>query len=1204
MQACDSSPAFVVGLGASAGGLEALELFFAKAPPDSGGSFVVVMHLSRDFKSLLDELLARHTKMVVKPVVDGARLEPNTVYVIQPATELEVVGSAFRVTARSAWAQTTRVSSIDLMLRSLATSWGEHSAAVILSGSGTDGAQGSLAVQAAGGLVFAQSPESSKFDSMPIAAIATNSVSAVDTPENLAALVVDSIMLPRLAIAQRQTPSETSALHSILATVVGASHLDASQYTRSIFERRVQRRLKELQLNSLEEYATLVQTDHSEARALSETLLIGVTDFFRDEAVFNSLARQVAPEIIHRAHAENRSIRIWVPGCASGEEAYSIAIVFAEASADYPTPVDIQIFATDVHKGLLAEAARGEYSTERMQNVSDERRSMFFTRSSPGSWQIDPSIRRCIVFAPHDVLLDPPFTRLDLVSCRNVLIYFSVEAQQKVIGAFAFGLLEKCFLLLGTSETVGAQRESFDFIDVRRRIFRRTRAASRIPALRQGMDLMERRAGASALQSRRSAKVRESILQPAYAAVLKMFAPPSFLVSAERELLHTFGESRRFLRAAEGVVRYDVTDMCDNALRAPMAAGIDRSIRERTDVVFFRIELASFPIAGMNVELTIRPLVLDAEAVYALVIIKEISVVKPLLSSDAPLAEGDGTSSRIVELEIEIERTREALQSTIEEIEAANEELQATNEQLMSSNEELQSTNEELSSLNEELHSVNAEHFRQNNEHVRLTRDFEALLRATEIGVLFFDEQLNIRRFTTMIADLFNFNEGDIGRSLRTFRSPFADFDLEAFLNHSLLHVVTAEAESLDGNAMRWQLRAVPYPDQKGVVLSVISISMLREGPTASLNMRERVLNSASPYIGDAVIAVSPETGHVEYANRAAWLKFGIPEAPEGGFAISRMTPELGDSSWTSWLSTMNPGAAYSKLDVQIIDRDADVFPVDISAAVVLNGDRKHAVLRLIENKDRRRAVQELQERARNFAISNRELEQFASVVAHDLRAPLRHLNQFADILISELGEVATPSVREYLNIIQSSAASMSGMIERLLEYARIGAGAPRFADVSLHDCIDHAAEFLRDEMTASGASLEIGKLPVIKGDRSLLLLLFQNLLMNSLKYRRKDVDAKVTVAARSSGGFNEIIFSDNGLGIDPEHQETIFKMFTRLHSSSEYSGHGMGLAICRRVCEIHGGSINVDPKFSGGARFVIRLPRTQSKPARVRNVK
>ncbi len=1194
-------PRFVVGLGASAGGLEALEKFFDNSPADSGGAYVVVMHLARDFKSVLDELLARHTSMVVRPVTEGAELYANTVYVIQPGTEIEVVRNKLRVAARPSAASATKVSSVDVLLTSLANSWGKYAVAVILSGSGSDGAHGVAAVHAAGGLVFAQAPESAKFDSMPIAAIATNNVSGVDTPEALAQIVVESVFLPRQHPAGRKSPGDSAALQKILFAVVGASQLDASQYTQSSFERRVQRRMQELEIETLERYAELVSTNENEARALSETLLIGVTDFFRDDSAFERLTRQAAPELIHRAASERRNIRLWVAGCASGEEAYSLAMILAEASSDFPTPVDFQIFATDVHKGALAEAARGEYPSERMQSVSEERRRRFFTRTASGGWQVDSKLRKNIVFAPHDVLMDPPFTRLDMISCRNLLIYFSIEAQQRVVGSFAFSLIEGGFLFLGNSETVGGHRDSFELIDVRRRIFRRTRSPTRAPPFARALDGPDRSGPVVQIAGgRRSSRSRETFLQPAYAAMLKDFAPPALLVSRERELLHTFGDAGRFLRTPEGVAGLDVTAMCDSALKIPLAAGIDRALRDKTELTFSRIVLNSVPEAGVILDVTIKPLQADGDSQYALVI---FCPMEPGTPAETAKENFDLSHTRTSALELEILRTREALQSTIEEIETANEELQATNEELMSSNEELQSTNEELSSLNEELHSVNAEHFRQNSELVQLTRDFDALLHATEVGVLFFDEALNIRRFTRLIVELFHFTDTDAGRSLSTFRSPFVDFDLEAFLRRVMRDNQTEEAEAHDFKSRAWLLRAAGYPDQKGVVLSVISIARLRDGAIAGAGVPDRVLSTAAAFAGDAVMVVSPDTGSVECANAAAWARFGVPPTPAEDFRFSRLTPELSDSAWTSFFGTISVGSSASRINVQFIDKNVQIFPADLVATTVMDGDKTFTVVRIIENRDRARTVSELQERARNFAVSNRELEQFASVVAHDLRAPLRHLNQFSDFLLAELAADASPTVQEYLHIIQSSAAHMSGMIERLLDYARIGSGATKLSDVGLRDCVDQAVELLRMEISSACAIIDCGDLPSVRGDRFLLTRLFQNLLANSIKYCRKDIAPRIEISAETGGEQAVIHVSDNGIGVDPAHRQEVFKMFSRLHSDAEYTGHGMGLAICARVCELHGGTIEIADKPEAGTLFVVRIPRVKPRVSLIASV-
>jgi len=1188
---------FVVGLGASAGGLEALESFFDKAPTDSGGAFVVVMHLARNFRSMLDELLARHTKMPVRAVADGLELEPDTVYVIQPGTEIEVAGTTLRVTLRPAATASGRLSSIDALMRSIATSWGERGVGVILSGSGTDGAQGVVALHAAGGTALVQAPESAKFDSMPVAAIATNCITAVDGPETLARLACESVGLRKLGKTAALTSIDGTALQSILASVVGANHLDASQYTQSTFERRVFRRMRERECSTLSEYAEVVRDDRVEARTLAEALLIGVTDFFRDEAAFASVARLVLPELVRRAEEEARQVRVWVPGCATGEEAYSLAMLMAEATADHPTPVDFQIFATDIHKGQLAEAARGEYADDRMINVSEVRRRDFFTRTTSGKWQISPRLRKNVVFAPHDVLADPPFTRLDLISCRNLLIYFSVEAQQRVLSSFAFGLGENGYLFLGSSETVGAQREAFDFVDVRRRLFRRTRARSRTSFKVRGLDTFERSATIVPLGGgRRSLKLRETFLQPVYAALLKEFAPAALLVSSDRELLHSFGAARRFLRAPEGVMRFDLADMCDPALKTRLTVGVERALRERLEQKLSSVVLTAFPEPGMIVDVTIRPLQVDDSSPFALVLIAEQPKLPLRLAKPVAAIAAD---ARAAELELEVMRTREALQSTIEEIETTNEQLKAANEELLSSNEELQSTNEELNSLNEELHSVNAEHFRQNTELVKLTRDFDALLRVSEIGVLFLDETYAIRRFTRLIGELFQLTDADIERPLQTFRNPFPEFDLEAMLGRVMRHGQPQEADVQDGALRGWLLRAARYPDQKGIVLSVVSLGGIRPANHALSHDNARLLAEAAPFAGDALFVVDPEDGRILFANGRAQMTFGVPETPPDILEISRLTPEWSTPTWVGWLGSINVGASGLRADVTVIDRKGKLATVDLRAASVRNDDRTHALVRVLENThrhDNAAALRELRDRVHNLAVSNRELERFASVVAHDLRAPLRHLSQFSDFLGAELGPQAKPAVNEHLSIIKTSAGRMSQMVERLLEYARIGVGAPKLGPVDLAACFAEACEILGAEAKVADIKARFGACGFVRGDRILMTRLFQNLLQNALKFHKPGAAAIVRVASEGDAESVKIIFEDEGLGVDPAQADRIFEMFGRGEEAQGVTGYGIGLAVVRRICESQGGSIAIDLAKTEGTRFVITLTRARGR--------
>ncbi|MEM9706052.1 MAG: CheR family methyltransferase [Pseudomonadota bacterium] len=1434
------TPSFVVGLGASAGGLEALERFFDRAPTDSGGAFIVVMHLSRNFKSMLDELLARHTDMPVIAASDDLRIEANSVYVIQSGTTIEVNQNILKVAARPQHDAGGPATSVDTLFRSIAATWGTQSGAVVLSGSGSDGSAGVVAINEAGGFACAQSPETAKFDSMPISAISTNAVRAVEAPEQLAQTVIEGILLPRLAPTAPTASEHDAALARILKAVVGVSDLDITKYKHSTFERRVRRRMIEAKVDHLSEYADRIEESEAEAHALAESLLISVTSFFRDPHAFAILSERIVPEIIRRAQKEHTPVRVWTPGCATGEEAYSIAMCFADAMRDIPEKIDVQIFATDIKRDDLAFAAKGEYTWERIEPINETTRERYFkTTEGADSWTIDPDIRRMIVFAPHDVLADPPFTRLNLISCRNLLIYLSVEAQQRILGSFAFGLRESGYLFLGSSESVGARRDAFEFVDARCRIFTRTAARIRSTLF---TDQPSERSGPSGAMYRQAVRQRESALQPAYAALLNEYAPPSLLVSENRELMHSFGEARSFLRPPEGVAHLDAAEMVDPALKTPLIAGVERVFRDHTPIVFRKLSLHKFPERGAVVDMTVKPLLPETgnSLRHALVVIEEVGVEPETKNSDI-IVSGDYLShERVRELEFELERTREALQSTIEEIEATNEELQSSNEELMSSNEELHSTNEELSSVNEELYSVNAEYHRQNDDLVRLGADFDLLLEATEVGVLFLDSKFRITRYTSLGAELFNLTEADIGRSLSTFRSPFKGFDPVKLLNQSRSSGRVAEAEAYTPEKVSWLVRAVQNQEDQSSILTLINVGRKREseadikqkltsldairrqadafavvtdarfqqvyaqsgffeyfslpaetapfpaplnifdqqggeivrnalvdadrntvseatvemlrGPTlgmrpsriavqkisdqsadgdaealfrivavdaariatketerlaaiglssatlrasgapilivdrdssiieanpafvetfgaappeatlastfssaiseaicsrmdGSLNgeapkftlemsnkrgetvqidvaiaacdtgdanlfavslMRRNAVaaESNAPPIEqlllrglriteDAVLLADVETGTVEFANTSAKERLGIePARPLPKSAkLSRSTPEWSDSTWREWLNSIETGESQARQDVIVIGDGPNVQTVDIFAAVLTEDGRRKALVRFFDNRDRIRALSDLRERSRQLAISNRDLEQFASVVAHDLRAPLRYINQFSSHLQSELGENLKGPADEYLAIIGDSARTMSKMVEALLDYGRLARSAHDFQPVDVSNCINKAKGLLSEEIRTAGAEINFDHLPHPLGDEDLLTRVFQNLISNAIKYRRADKSPTIEISAREGRDQVEISVTDNGVGIDPSHADKIFRLFQRLHFEDQAPGLGVGLATCRRICEMHGGGIDVDRSYIGGARFKLTLP-------------
>jgi len=1435
-----SKPKFVVGLGASAGGLEALENCFDHLPLDSDCAFIVVMHLSRDFKSMLDELLARHTGMKVHPARNGEEMQGNNVYVIQPKTTVEVDGLRLDVSTRPDVDPSGAATSIDTLFKSIAKHWGNKGAAIVLSGSGSDGAKGIVAVREADGFTCAQAPETAKFDSMPVAAIATDCVNAIEAPEQIGQIVIEGLLLPPISTKSNILSDHDAAMKEIIDSVIGASDLDARQYKHSTFERRVQRRMMDLRIKSLSEYAQKIGEDPKEAEALSQALLIGVTDFFRDDAPYSIIKQQIIPEIIKQAYDEDRSIRIWCPGCATGEEPYSIAMLFREALLDMPFKIEVQIFATDISRKHLEEAGRGEYSEERISNVPEDLRSKYFSKNeTDGRWTVNTDLRKMIVFAPHDLLSDPPFTKLDLITCRNILIYFSIEAQQRIIGGFSFGLKERAFLFLGASETVGGQRDAFEFIDARNRIFRRTGYQGSRSALARTRELYPILTGQTSRQTK-STKAREIALQPVYAAILKDYAPASLLVDSNRELTHSFGEATQYLSTQEGLANLDITEMVDRALRTPIIAALERAVKDKKPLTFSRIELDATPEAGKIVDLTVRPLLgnEDDQVSHLLIVIdgskygsgdKTDQEIVPAYSSDALV------QSQITELQEDLDRTREALQSTIEEIETANEELQASNEELMSANEELQSTNEELSSVNEELYSVNAEYHRQNDDLTRLTSDFDLLLNATNIGVLFLDKDAKITRYTGLAGELFNLHDNDIGRPLSNFRSPFVGVDPEKLRKEAKMDDHVHETEVVHENGSNWLVRSVsdennfesvlafidiselrnaekeardaltmleairkttrayylelnfemsvvtnqlgfdeyvgiedmtlPYelpftnvhPDdldmlkktqaeikanghgeliyrmwnaesenyrfiravgtrsdegkwrlaaydvddifrseqetlrQKAILDATLSVSRsfkafidsdnryqfvnnayrtqfgigeldiagllvedvlpehlysqvrdkiktVRRGEDAKftleavvdgemsmlsveykpvlqdgdeiigfvvdgldvsnlieygrqLDATDRTLCIATRQSNQAVMIIEINSGLIEFANRTAMTRLGIKQENflPNQVKVSRITPEWGDKRWQDYFEMVLDGVKNLENDVVFFDGSSKTARADVFTEIVkISETENRAVVRIFENSEKLQMLDDLRDRSQQLAISNRELEQFTSAVAHDLRTPLRHISQFAEMLEKNQTGMTSEEMTENAGIIGKSSKTLSHMVTGLLDYARIGRAQPELGSCDLNEAVASATQLLTGEIEKTGAKITVGDLPTVTGDSDLMIQLFQNLIANSIKYRKKDSDSVIEIDAVEDHGMVEVRISDNGIGINPDYGDRIFELFRRLHGDKEYSGLGLGLATCRRIAELHKARIELDTGYEDGSRFIL----------------
>ncbi|MGF1455601.1 MAG: CheR family methyltransferase [Alphaproteobacteria bacterium] len=835
----------LVAIGASAGGLEALEALFDHLPDLDSIAYVVISHLSPDFKSVLDELLGRHTDMPVRVVEEGMLIRGGHIYVIPPGKEMIVAGQRLFLSDREADDRAPQP--INVFLRALAREWGRRAVAVILSGSGSDGAQGCEKIRGVDGHVIVQAPETAAFESMPKAVLSSGLADEVLMPREIG----DAIKArARMAADQfgadvkRESP-ETAQYRRIMQLIYGAEDLDFTGYKLTTFRRRISRRMSARDCTSLADYVSILTDDPEEIKRLSDDLLIGVTRFFRDPDAFDTLSSK-ALETLLRAKSETQEpLRIWVAGCATGEEAYSVAVQVAELRSTLDVEVAVQIFATDIRRDFLEHAGRGVYPASNMDGLPERLRNTYFQSLDGHAFQVDPVIRKLVIFAPHDLMRDPPFTKVDLITCRNVLIYFNADLQQRIMALFNFALSPSGFLLLGPSETLGELEQFFETIDPHWRLFRKARNRS-LPYSMASDPIPSKRLSIQDTSLSAAHRTRGTAMLPAYLAMLKRYGPPCALITHDRQLVHAIGRARQYLRPPDGVVSLDILDMIDPGLRAPLATGIERCRREGQDIVFPNLALKEGGSNTPNVRLSIHPL-FDKNGPD----ISHFVVIFDVLDADdqaearsaIELEMGDAARERITSLEEDLKRTRESLQASIEEIETSNEELQSSNEELMAANEELQSTNEELSSVNQELHSVNAEYLRQNEKLTMLHNDMESLLRAVDVGVIFVDRDQVIRRFTSGAQRVFGLIAEDVGRRISDLRTQFREFDAAQIISQTLHSETPFEKEYQFEDGSWWLVRSAVVDAARhgaGVILAAFNIDRLKSAELEALENQRR----------------------------------------------------------------------------------------------------------------------------------------------------------------------------------------------------------------------------------------------------------------------------------------------------------------------------------------------------------------------------
>jgi len=860
----------VVGIGASAGGLEALEQFFGHVAPGSGMAYVVVQHLSPDFESVMDELLSRHTSLKIERVRESVKVQPNTIY-LNPPDKVMVVdaGGVLRLQERDH--ESKLHLPIDTFLTTLAEHLGRRAIAIILSGTGSDGSRGIRAVHEKGGLVISQSQESAKFDGMPRSAIETGLVDVALAPLEMPQALARYAQHPRATELIDQThqadqaDQDDSTFSPIFRMLQEDFGIDFSYYNPSTVRRRVERRVLLTRTEDLSDYMDRLARDPLERNSLYRDLLIGVTRFFRDAEAFQRLERELHSYLAARPDPEEE-VRIWVAGCATGEEAYTIAILLREAFERLNQPVNAKIFATDMHPQSLETASAGVYDADKLAQMSPQRLQRYFVRDGD-RYQVTSELRKMIVFAAHNVVRDAPFTRLDLVTCRNLLIYFKPPAQQKALSLFQFALKMGGLLMLGPSEGLGPLADQFSPVHESWKIYRKHREC-RLPAeaslpVGGGVKPPPRR---DRHATRRRRDLSDSRLLQAYDSLLADQTPPSVLIDANREIVHTFAGAGVFFRRSDGRSTNDVVATVAPELRTPLSAALDRCARHGESLAFLA---RGVPLGkgARDVQMRVKPIPVEgANEPWILVSFETRDPhdqSSPASESTTQLDLDDASRERLEYLESELDRTRDQLHNSVENMETANEELQATNEELLASNEELQSTNEELHSVNEELYTVNAEYQKKIAELTELSDDVDNLLRSTEVGTIFLDQDLCIRKFTPAVYDCFPLLASDVGRPITSFSHNLEYDQLVEDLTRLLEQGETVERQVRTKKGAWYLLRVLPYKRQRkadaGVVITLTDISKLKraeEEAREAVSKRDRFLAMLSHELRNPLGAV------------------------------------------------------------------------------------------------------------------------------------------------------------------------------------------------------------------------------------------------------------------------------------------------------------------------------------------------------------
>src|SRR5712691_2836257 len=1203
----------IVGIGASAGGLEAFSQLLKELPADTGLAFVLVQHLDPKHESQLPEVLSRTTAMPVLAVTDRLRVEPDHVYVIPPNADMTIGGGVFALTPR---AKVDHYRPIDHFFNSLAQEQEGRALGVVLSGTGSDGTLGLRAIKAEGGITFAQDENSAKHPGMPQSAraVADFVLPPAGIARELARIsghaYVNRALLSPTGAGQPEDGADVSAVLRVLRTATG---VDFAQYKLASIRRRIARRMFMQKIDDLGTYVRYLRQTPHEAQALYDDILIKVTEFFRDPEGFEALRLRVFPSLV-KGRATDEPIRIWVPGCATGEEAYSLVICLLEFLGEQDSTLPIQMFATDLSAAAVTGARTGTFPASIENEVSADRLRRFFVKTD-GRYQISKSLREACIFAQQNITRDPPFSKLDLISCCNVLIYLSAGLQERVIPVLHYGLKPTGFLKLGPSESVGRFTNLFSVIDKKHKVYARKPGPS--AHLGFGLPAGDRIAAPAAAKQKEADWSAAAIEKEADRLILGRYAPAGVVVNRDMEIVQFRGKTGPYLEATPGAASFDLFKMAREGLSSALRQVVHRAAKGDGPV---KAEGLRVKANGGTREVSLEVIPIGpAEGVrgrhHLILFFEERARGAP----PAPARERESRPKtagerRVAQLAQELAAARQHLQAISEEHEAAMEELRAATEEAQSSNEELQSTNEELETSkeelqasNEELTTVNDELNSRNLELGQVSNDLGNLLTSTHVPIIMVGADLRVRRMTPVTERALNLAPGDVGRPIGHLRLSVEVPDLEALLREVMetLTVQEREVEARDG---RWySVRVRPYrtADNKidGAVISFVDIDAIKRGFEEAKVARDQA-QAIIATVREPLVILDADS-RVVTANRSFYETFQVRREE----TERRSLFDIGNRDWNiprlrTLLEEVLPrDGVFEDFEVEHDFAAIGRRTMRLNARRMLSATGQPAlVLLAVEDVTGMKDLE--RERGMRAAAEATTVakDQFLAVLSHELRTPLTAMLGWTRMLRTrKLGKAASARA---LEVIERNTLLQVRMIEDLLDVSRIVAGALRLEarPIMVAPVVEAALAAMQPAAEVKGVLLQ-GILDEnagqVRGDPSRLQQIVSNLVSNAMKFTPSGGRVDVRVARRESA--IEISVSDTGAGITTEQLPGIFSRLGVVHASSTSHGGGLGLglAIVRHLVELHGGAVQAASAGPGqGATFTVTLPLTDERPA------